>query len=80
MILNTPLSSKDNEERKTEEEKRTDEDRSRKNQKIYEEIDRMDDEILMKELAIEQTLDMEDGTSRTPIPLTGLTCPLTGEP
>ena len=80
VVLNTLPST---EERETEEEKSTSEstgeDSDKKNQRIYEEIDRRDEEILMKDLAIEQILDMEDGMLRTPIPLSGLTCSLTGE-
>ena len=51
----------------------------KKKQDMYKELDRRDEESLMKEMAIEPILDMEDGISRKPIPLRGLTCPLTGE-
>ena len=66
-------------QRETEEETSTNEEQEKKKQEMYKKIDRRDEEILMKELAIEQILDMEDGMSSKPIPLTGLTCPLTGE-
>ena len=45
--------------------------------KIFEEINRRDNEALMEDLAIEEILDMEDGISRKPIP--AITCPLTAE-
>ena len=70
MFLNTPLS--------TEEETSNDVEKEKKKQDMCKEIDSRDEEILMKEL-VEQILEMEDGISRKPIPLTGLTCPLTGE-
>ena len=58
VILNTPTSGESNEETKIEEEKKTDGERARKNQKIFKEIDRRDNEALMEELAVDEILDM----------------------
>ena len=55
VFLNTPPGTEE-EETYTE-----DEERERKKQAMYREIDRRDDECLIKELAMEQILDMEDG-------------------
>ena len=73
VFLNTPPSTGE------EDTSTKDEEREKKKQAMYREIDRRDEEARMKELAMEQILDMENGNYKPPTPCIGLTCPLTGE-
>ena len=70
VFLNTPPSTGE-EDTSTE-----DEEKEKKKQAMYREIDRRDEEARMKELAMEHILDMEDGNCKPPTTCIGLTYPL----
>ena len=72
-FLNTPPST---EEQDAEAEER---DREEEKQKMYKEIDKIDEEARMQESTIDLILNMENTDYKEPEPCTGLTCPLTEE-
>ena len=73
-FLNTPPSTEEEDAKNTK-----DEEREKKKQAMYKEIDRRDEEARMQELTVDFILNMDDPNYTPPEPCIGLTWPLTGK-